>query len=304
MIREINHEHLNDINKLLQQYSDHIGEETQSLTVLRNQFAQGQKEGSHVILVNTGLDGVAKGFLVYNLKTNRISVIFGNRNFENEKDLLDEAMTRFTDKSSSLIFESGYPIPWISDHLSDYALEKGFEKHDRGYMRLEPINLDFTVLRRVSADLEFVKFTKAISSEISKLVFKSVDLTTDQKLFPSIYSSAATTERFLNQLLSGQYGTHKDTYSWILKEKSEFIGACFLITRDDTGFLVHVVINPDKRRKGFGRLLLLHSFQNLLKIDKAIKRIELAVTWANPAKNLYESLGFKIVNRSTTFIWN
>ncbi len=304
MINEIDYEHLDVIGHLLKQYSSQIKDETQSLPILKDQFARGQKDGSLMILANTSSDGAVRGFLVFNLKSNRISVIFGEGMFENEKALLDEVFTRFKGKVSSLVFESGYPTPWISDDLSEYAIEKGFEKHERGYMRLEPISIDSQAAREFSTDLQFINFSKTIISEVSDLVFRSVDRTTDQKLFQSIYGSAASTERFLHQLHSGQFGLHKDSYSWTLKENSKFIGACFFIIRDETGFLVHIVIDPGKRGRGFGRKLLLHSIQNLLVINENIKRIELAVTWANPARHLYEALGFKLVNKSTTFVWN
>jgi ribosomal protein S18 acetylase RimI-like enzyme len=48
----------------------------------------------------------------------------------------------------------------------------------------------------------------------------------------------------------------------------------------------------------------LDDITNLVISEKSIKRIELAVTWENPARKLYESLGFKVVNRFSTFVWN
>jgi ribosomal protein S18 acetylase RimI-like enzyme len=304
MIREIDYEHLDDIADLLGQYLDHIGDESQSLSDLKNQYKEGQKEGSYTILASSSPDNAIRGFLVYNLRINRVPVIFANQDFNAEREIFDEMLERFASRITSIVFESGYPTPWISNHLSEYAVKKGFIQHDRGYMRLEPIAIDETVLSEGSDVLEFLPFNEFNTDEISRLVLKCVDGTTDQTLFPSIYSSTATIEHFLHELLSNHYGMHKETYSWILKLNSEFVGACFMITRNDTGFLMHIVVDPNHRQRGFGRILLVHSIRNLVISEKSIKQIELAVTWENPARKLYESLGFKVVNRSSTFVWN
>jgi ribosomal protein S18 acetylase RimI-like enzyme len=304
MISEIDYEHLDRISTLLQQYLDHIGEASQTLIGLRDQYAAGQKKGYYIILVSSGPENDTRGFLIYNLKTNRIPIIFANQDFEVEREVFDEVLERFDSKIASIVFESGYPTPWISHYLIDYAIKKGFTRHDRGYMRLEPIAIDHFATSDISDAPEFLSFTESIITVIAELLLKSVDGTIDQAIFPSIYRSSLSIETFLRDMLSGQYGTHKEHHSWVLRYESKFIGACFMIVNDDTGFLVQIAIDPSYRRKGFGRILLIHSILNLLTSDKGIKRIELAVTWENPARKLYESLGFKVVNRSSTFVWN
>ena len=66
---------------------------------------------------------------------------------------------------------------------------------------------------------------------------------------------------------------------------------------------MHIVIDPEYRQQGLGRALLSHSIHSLLRVNPSITKIELAVTMSNPAKILYESLGFRILNDASTFVW-
>ena len=71
----------------------------------------------------------------------------------------------------------------------------------------------------------------------------------------------------------------------------------------DTGGVMHISIVPKYRGQGLGRLLLTHSVANLYFVEPDITGIELAVTSSNPARLLYESLGFTKVNDSTNYVW-
>jgi ribosomal protein S18 acetylase RimI-like enzyme len=82
------------------------------------------------------------------------------------------------------------------------------------------------------------------------------------------------------------------------------ICASIMTTRDGvTGYLMHLVTDPDFRRQGLGRKLLTHSISHLFELEKELTCIELAVTSRNTARLLYESLGFEKVNDSTSYVW-
>lgn len=105
------------------------------------------------------------------------------------------------------------------------------------------------------------------------------------------------------KFLEGSFGTHKPFYSWVLRKNDWNIGACLLRINDETRFLMHIIIDPEFRRRGLVRALLCHSLYSLLRVNPSINKVELAVTMLNPARLLYESLGFKILNDSSTYVW-
>ena len=163
---------------------------------------------------------------------------------------------------------------------------------------------DFQPTSDLPDGVNLLPFTDSMIEEITRLVFKSVDGSSDQDLFPFSYGTYDTTLGFHQQLSNGDFGTHKHSYSWVLKEGDKSVGVCFMTTRgNDTGFVMHLAIAPECRQRGLGRVLLVHSLQNLFKIESELTKVELAVTLSNPATVLYESVGFNKVNDSSTYVW-
>ena len=230
-------------------------------------------------------------------------MVFANWNFEVEKGLLDFAFEQLYPIATHISFESGWPTPWISDELSVYAIELGFVKYKRGYMQLQPIDKEFLSNVMIGEEFEFVPFDDSMVEDISTLVFKSVDGTADQDIWPSYNISVRKIEEFLNKILKGLFGKHEQYYSWVLRDNEQYVGACFQIANEETGFLMQIVIDPEYRQQGLGKALLCHSIHALLRVNSAVTKVELAVTMSNPAKILYESLGFRILNESSTYVW-
>jgi ribosomal protein S18 acetylase RimI-like enzyme len=76
------------------------------------------------------------------------------------------------------------------------------------------------------------------------------------------------------------------------------------MTNDETGGLMQIVIDPEYRQQGLGKTLLCHSLSTLLRINPSVNKITLAVTLSNnPAKRMYDSLGFRVLNDWSIFIW-
>ncbi|TFH03407.1 MAG: N-acetyltransferase [Candidatus Thorarchaeota archaeon] len=303
MVREISIEDISLLNTLIERYASHKKEDGVTSDTVKKQMQSGLEKETHLLLTEENSEGVAQGFLVINLKSDRLPILFANWEIEIEKRLLDYAFEKLSGTCSHISFESGYPTPWLTDELSSYAVTLGFVKHDRAFMQLQPIDKEVLTECAKSEGLEFAPFDEPMVEEISKLVFKCVDNTIDQDLFPYVYGSIQKIEEFLGEFLRGSFGTHEPLYSWVLRENNQNIGACFLVTRDETGFLVHVVIDPDFRERGFGNALLCHSLNSLLRVTSSVDKIELAVTSSNPAKRMYDSLGFRTLNDSSTLVW-
>ncbi|MHA1964951.1 MAG: GNAT family N-acetyltransferase [Candidatus Thorarchaeota archaeon] len=297
MARELNVEDLDEFVSLLQLYTEHLGKSPSTVDELKTQLHSGISNGSRYIIGVHSDTGEALGILIHNPGMNQISLFFAKSVFEVEKELFDMMFSKFSESSPTLIFESGYPTPWISSEFSEYAVQCGFVKHDRWYMRLQWT--DFLAPPDLLANANILPLTESMIEKISTLVFRSVDGTIDQDLFPFVYGTYESTLKFHRQLYNGDFGTHKPSYSWVMKENDDYIGACFMTTWG----VMHLAIAPEHRQRGLGRVLLVHSLHNLFKIEPELKWIDLVVTISNPATALYESLGFKKVNDSSTYVW-
>ncbi|MHA2024883.1 MAG: GNAT family N-acetyltransferase [Candidatus Thorarchaeota archaeon] len=302
MVTELKPENLSDIRPLLQKYVDHISDSITTIEGQMNWFHTGLSNGNLCILCEYDESDNAIGFLVHSIKSGSTAVIFAGWNFQIERLLFDDAFNRFSPDASFLTFESGYPTPWISGDLAAYALEVGFSKYDRQYMRIERSNEPLTI--DLGNQVNIIQYSDSMLEEVSELVFKSVDGTDDQDLFPYVYGTYETTLQFHTNLTRGDFGTHKESYSWVLEKDETLIGSCFMLGRKaDTGGVMHISILPKYRRQGLGRSLLTHSIANLYLVEPDITGIDLAVTSSNPAILLYESLGFVKVNDSSTYVW-
>jgi len=303
MVREISIVDIDELEALIERYVNHQNEKGITLDSVKKQMTSGIIKKTHQVLMEEDTNGVAQGFLVINLDSDRLPILFANWNFEVERELLDFTFKKLSTTSSHISFESGWPTPWLTDELASYAITLGFVKYGRGYMRLEPIDKDRFSKVSIGEEFEFIPFDESMVEEISRLIFKCVNGTVDQDIWPSIYSTIPKIEQFLIKFLEGSFGIHEPFYSWVLRKKEQNIGACFLMTNENTGFLMHIVIDPGYRQRGLGKALLCYSLHSLLRVTPSVTKIELAVTMSNPAKLLYESLGFRILNESSTFVW-
>jgi ribosomal protein S18 acetylase RimI-like enzyme len=88
---------------------------------------------------------------------------------------------------------------------------------------------------------------------------------------------------------------------YLIEEESRMIKGWILLTNDwnpmtgqQIGHLVQLYVFPNFRKFGIGKRLMKAAIQNLQK--EGINTIQLNVFSGNPAKNLYQALGFKKIS--------
>jgi len=303
MVRNLQVNEIENLNSLIQKYVEHQIERGVTPDTVKQQMKVGIKNTTHEVLIVEDVDEAVLGFLVINKNSDRLPILFANWNYAVEKQLLESAFNKLSRYCTHISFESGWPTPWISKELFSFANELGFVKHNRAYMQLCPIDKEMLSASSYEDDVELVPFNASMVNEISRLIFKCVDDTVDQDIWPSFFMSVPKIEDFLYKMLEGSFGKHEDFYSWILQDRDKNVGVSLLVSNEETGFLVQIAIDPEYRRKGLGRIVLQHSIHSLIRINPLITKIELAVTESNPAMLLYKSLGFRTLNSSTTFVW-
>jgi len=95
----------------------------------------------------------------------------------------------------------------------------------------------------------------------------------------------------------------KDGYSTvdIIQENGQIIAFSQYTIEQNLGILEYLVILPEYRNRGYGKLLM----DRVLKYfkDKNIARVELKVAYGNDdAKRFYENYGFKLLSQNMTMI--
>jgi len=303
MVRKLRVSEIENLDALIRKYVEHQIERGVTPDTVKQQMKVGIKNETHEVLIIEDDTETVLGFLVININSDRLPILFANWNYAVEKLLLEHAFNKLSKHCTHISFESGWPTPWISEELFSYATDLGFVKHERAYMQLYPIEQKIFSKSTLSDDFGFVPFVDSKVDEISRLIFKCVDGTADQDIWPSFFISVQKIVDFLSKMLDGEYGKHEDFYSWILQDRDKDVGVSLLVSNEETGFLVQIAVDPEYRRQGLGRILLQHSIQSLVRINPLITKIELAVTESNPAMLLYDSLGFKTLNSSITFVW-
>jgi ribosomal protein S18 acetylase RimI-like enzyme len=94
-------------------------------------------------------------------------------------------------------------------------------------------------------------------------------------------------------------------YVWV--ENGKIIGNLTLICTNKHNqpryFIANVAVHPDFRNQGIGRKLTMRALQHVR--DHEGKAVILQVREDNPsAIHIYESLGFREINRRSTWVWN
>jgi hypothetical protein len=206
MIQELKPESVSDIKHLVQSRIRHIGDsEFFELPADRalKWYSTGIAEGVLGMLASYDDSGNANGFLVHEINNYRTEVIFAEHDFAIEKLLLDVNFERFSPTAPYLLFESGYPTPWISQELSDYVETLGFASFPRQYMRLKRSD-DISPVR-LEGDLSLVQFSQSLLELVTALIYKSVDGTEDQELWPFVYGTYESTLSFHQRVFEGDF---------------------------------------------------------------------------------------------------
>ena len=301
MILALDPSKVEKLHALIQEQIDHAGDEKRPVDELLERYRLAIQEGRVKIFVAYDSEEHPRGCLFYTKSKSRFGLIFARRVFEVEKALFDHAFALARKEIDSLSFESGYPTPWVSEEFSDYVTGIGVAKHDRAYMGLKKGR--FQGPSPIPQGISIVPFSEDCIDEVTHVVFRAVDNTIDQELWPNVYGTEEAALAFHRDVISGKFGAHEPANSWVAKSGDTIVGICFTVSHGETAGIMHLAVDPDWRRQSIGRALLTRSLRNLFKSNEGLSDVMLAVTLGNPAMQLYESVGFEVLNYSSSYIW-
>ncbi len=299
MIREIEKDHLDDIDPVINRYR----ELTNSDSIPDNfeeQIKAAVTSDRACVYGEYSEDGILGGIAFFGKVSKRINFVFADGNVDIEKRLFNALFERFKNDYSHIATGGR----WISEELSEHIVEIGFAEYDRMSMTLPRRNIENLAEPKLSKEMSFEPYRTDQRDEISELVFEGTNGHVDQNVFPDFFSSVEDCKRLLENIESNRFGDYRESSSWILYNDGAAIGVCFMTIRNgDTGYIPDIVVKDEFRGKGLGKAILVQSTKRLLESDPALTKVDLDVTLSNNAKYLYISLGFEKVQEYSIYTW-
>lgn len=136
----------------------------------------------------------------------------------------------------------------------------------------------------------------------AEVIYRANVGTVDAMIIPELQTLPGTL-RIVRQCLQGRYGTFDARASGLIQAGPGHRVGVTLVTRrhGGMGFTAEICVLPEHRRRGLARSLMQHTHGVLRSDGVAINT--LGVTVGNPARFLYDSLGFQPLGGVWTYVW-
>jgi ribosomal protein S18 acetylase RimI-like enzyme len=185
------------------------------------------------------------------------------------------------------------PVMW-------YALQtNGFVGVERHLMR---VDLDRTDLRLdLVPGYSLSSWHSDYADSAAEVVYRANQGTLDAQIIPEL-SSLESTTRIVAQTQEGRYGKFDEKASGLILTASGKVVGVTLVTRrrSGQGFTAEICVLPGHRRRGLARSLMMQTHAVLA--GAGLAHNTLGVTEGNPARLLYQELGYQRIGSVWTFI--
>jgi GNAT superfamily N-acetyltransferase len=120
-----------------------------------------------------------------------------------------------------------------------------------------------------------------------------------------LHAEVQTNDRafaFVKAVEEGFFGPARAAYTRLIRRNGRCIGAIVgCEVAPEVGFILQVVVRRDWQRRGIGAVLI-RELTDCFR-QAGLERVALGVTSANPARRLYERMGFRRLAPVTAYIW-
>ncbi len=148
---------------------------------------------------------------------------------------------------------------------------------------------------------ESVPITEADRGDAAEVIIAAYEGHPDRKLHSDVGDTAAA-RAFLERVADGGFGLARRSFSRLIRKSGQCAGViagCEI--GPDIGFILQVAVAPAFQGKGLGTRLLRE--QAVAFRETGMARIALGVTMDNPARELYERLGFAVLRPVRAHVW-
>jgi ribosomal protein S18 acetylase RimI-like enzyme len=239
------------------------------------------------------------GFVSLGRRSNSISFCYAEGDKDLERKFLQFGFNEL--KQNGKAIKAGGP--WITPQISEHLLDIGFNKYDRKAMTLEKDTVESMGIPPLSADIELHAYTEEMREEVVDLIYAANIGNIDIHVFPEFFSERDLVTKLVLDTENSRWGEWRDGISKVLTLDGKIIGVCFWTMQGTTGYIPEIAIHPDYKRKGLGRYILVASMKTLIEEAEDLTGFRLDVTLDNPARNLYESVGFNDHVHYSMYSW-
>jgi len=204
-------------------------------------------------------------------------------------------------------------IVGTNDHILTFWKKMGFvdagvrKPYSYDKLKSETFVFEKIISSKKSRCTMRVNLTKALVEE----KFATKKLTVEDAAFigklmeqayrGTIDDDGETLDQFIAEAratLSGKYGRFVSDASFWIEDNGKAISATLVTLWKDEPLLAFSITDPDYQRKGFASFLIRKTMKAMA--DLGYSYLDLGVTLGNPAKFLYEKLGFEVLSKVTS----
>ncbi len=308
MIEQIGLDRCNEVRLILEDYLDTLDESQRPPSTLIDQVIDHWENQRIEVYAKIDTDNQILGIAVLGLVSNRISIISMAKAAETldepqivsiQIELFQAGYKRLKTTGDSIL--TGGPL---GESLREHALSLGFRGFERTSMEACREVLESLDDPTLTKDLSFIPFDESMKGTLSELIYRGNVGSVDVDVFPLFSGTEEHALKLIEDTIGNQFGEFKSPDdSRILKIGDSLVGVCLITIRGRFAYIPDVCIEPTLRRKGLGRALLVHTLKRLMKTYSDLDGVGLDVTIENPAKHLYDSLGFKEQRRYEILNW-
>ncbi len=268
-------------------------------------------EGKIVILGKFDNQDQILGIVILSLPSNKLSLVHVSTTSTDldksqvsiiEKELFDAGFDRLKRYESWVT--SGGSV-WLTKNLIKHAMEVGFKRYDKIGMKADREAVEAVPVPEVPSGYTLDLYDNQWKDAISLLLYESFKDSDSAKAEPNELYTLERCLAFVNDTIHGRYGNFKNgSFSWVLKFGNEIVGVTLRTLQGETAARGAVMcLKQSYQGKGLGKLIFIHSLRYLLKQAPKVSEIRLSVIETNPAKHLYNSVGFKEISKHSIYTW-
>jgi len=300
MIKEIPTEMVDTIGPLINRFREKSAE-TQMPPNYMDLVKTSVSQGKSFLYGAYSDDGLLLGIGIFGNVSKRLSFVYASGNEDLEIELINAIFNNHS-SDCSYIHAGG---PSVTEASSHHLIEIGFRKLDRAHMTLGRKSIEDIDNPQLSDGMKYEVYDNSQIDELSQVVLNSNEGNIDQIVFPNLFGTVENCKTLIENIENNVYGEYKKPYSWLLIEDNRIIGACLMTIQNkgDTGYIPDIVIDPNYRGKGLGKMLLIHSMKKIIDGEPDIVKVNLDVTLENDARFLYKSVGYETVREYSMYTW-
>jgi ribosomal protein S18 acetylase RimI-like enzyme len=308
MIEQIGLDRCNEVRLILGDYLNTLDESQRPPPTLIEQVIDHWENQRIEVYAKIDTDNQILGIAILGLVSNRISMICMAEAAQTldepqivsiQIELFEAGYKRL--KTTGDFILSGGPL---ADSIREHALSLGFRGFERASMEASREVLESLDDPTLTQDLSFIPFDESMKGTLGELIYRGNVGSVDVDVFPLFFGTEEHALKLIEDTIDNQFGEFKSPDdSRVLKKGDSLVGVCLISIRGSFAYIPDICIEPSLRRKGLGRALLVHTLKRLMRTYSDLDGVGLDVTLENPAKHLYDSLGFKEQRRYEILNW-